>query len=153
VDDRRTIWLLVLAALAFIVGVVALFIAIDAKNNSTSDQDLAKSVRSEINKQIPALKTALSEQSRKVTAELRQAARAQARLKGSQAVDQGDLNKLLAQLKGTNAKLNRLSDDVNGLTNDVNALKNQQDRTRDTIGTLTRRVNRLQAQVQNKKNK
>jgi outer membrane murein-binding lipoprotein Lpp len=156
VDDRRATWLLVLAALAFVVGVVALFIAIDAKNNTTSDEDLAKSVRTEINSAIPHLKSALSSQSEAITtagARLRRAERTQKRLAGGQAIDRGDLNKLTAQLKASNAKLNRLSDDVNGLTNDVNALKNQQNRTRDTIGTLTRRVNRLQVQVQDKKNK
>jgi chromosome segregation ATPase len=153
VEDRRAVWLLVLGALAFVVGVVALLIAIDAKNATSSDEDLAKSVKTEISKQVPELQQALSAQSRKVAAGLRQAARAQARIKGSQAVDRKDLGKLSTQLKATNAKLNRLSDDVNGLTNDVNTLKNQQDRTRDTIGTLTRRVNRLQVQVQNKKNK
>ena len=102
---------------------------------------------------MPQLQKALSAQSRKVARGLRQAARARARLKGSQAVDQGDLNKVTAQLKAMQQQLNRLSGDVNGLTNDVNALKNQQNRTRDTVGTLTRRVNRLEVEVQNKKNK
>ncbi len=60
-----------------------------------------------------------------------------ARLQGGQAVDRGDLNKISAQMKATNAQVDHLSGDVNGLTNEVNALKNQQDRTRDTIGTLT----------------
>ena len=152
-DDRRSVWLLVLGALAFVVGVVALLIAIDAKNSSTSDEDLAKSVRTEISKQVPELQKALSSQSQEVTRGLRQAARARARIKGSQAVDRGDLNKLSAQLKTTQGQITRLSNDVKGLTNDVNALKNQQNRTRDTVGTLTRRVNRLQVQVQNKKNK
>ena len=151
--DRRTIWLLVLGGLAFIIGVIALFVAIDAKNNSTSDADLTKTVRSEIQSQVPQLQTALSDQSRKVAIGLRQAARARARLKGSQAVTQGDLNKLSGQLKPMRNQVNHLSREVNGLTNNVNALQNQQNRTRDTIATLTRRVNRLQVQVQNKKNK
>ena len=152
-DDRRVIWLLVLGGLAFVVGVVALLIAIDAKNATTSDEDLTKTVRSEIGKQVPQLQTALSAQSRKVAIGLRQAARARAQIKGKQVVDQGDLNKLSAQLKATHNDVNRLSNDVSGLTNEVNGLKNQQNRTRDTIATLTRRVNRLEAQVQQKKNK
>ena len=152
-DDRRTIWLLVLGGLAFIIGVIALLIAIDANNKTTSDEDLTKTVRSEISSQVPQLQKALSAQSQEVTRGLRQAARSRARLKGSQAVDQGDLNKVTSRLQAMQKQLNRLSGDVNGLTNDVNALKNQQNRTRDTVGILTRRVNRLEVEVQNKKNK
>ncbi len=148
-DDRRAIWLLVLGGLAFVVGVVALLIAIDAKNGNTSDEDLAKSVRGEIQKSVPQLKLALASQSKAIAtagARLRQAERAQKRLAGGQAIDRGDLNKLSSQLKA-------MQGDINGLTNDVNALKNQQNRTRDTVATLTRRVNRLQVEVEQKKNK
>ncbi len=152
-DDRRVIWLLVLGGLAFIVGVVALLIAIDANNKTTSDEDLAMTVRAEIGKQVPQLQTALSAQSRTVAVGLRQAARAQAQINGKQAVDKGDLTKISSQLKAMHNQVAHLSADVNGLTNDVNALKNQQNRTRDTIATLTRRVNRVETQVQNKKNK
>ena len=77
---------------------------------------------------------------------MRQAERSQKRLAGGQAIDRGDLNKLSSQIKA-------MQGDVNNLTNDVNALKNQQNQTRDSVSTLTARVDRLQTQVQQKKNK
>ena len=126
-----------------------MLIAIDAKNSTTSDEDLANSVRTQIEKSVPALKLALASQSKAIAtagARLRQAERAQKRLAGGQAIDRNDLNKLSAQIKA-------LQGDVNTLTNDVNALKNEQNKTRDSVANLTSRVDRLEVQVQQKKNK
>jgi len=98
---------------------------------------------------VPALKLALASQSKAIAtagARLRQAERAQKRLAGGQAIDRNDLNKLSAQIKA-------LQGDVNTLTNDVNALKNEQNKTRDSVANLTSRVDRLEVQVQQKKNK
>ncbi|MFN8159818.1 MAG: hypothetical protein U0R52_02070 [Solirubrobacterales bacterium] len=146
-DDRRAIWTLVLAGLAFVVAVVGLLIAIGAKNGNTSDAELANAVRTEISKDVPQLRAALASQSEAVAAagaRLRQAEREQRRLAGGQAVDRGDLNRLSSQIKA-------LQGDVNTLTNDVNSLQNGQDRTRNSLDTLTRRVNRLEDQVANQK--
>lgn len=145
-EERSNIWPIVLGALALVVGVVALLMAVDAKNNTSSNEELAKSVRAEINQQVPQLQGALSAQSKAVTQGLRQAARARAAIKGNQAIDRGDLNKLSSEIKA-------LQGDVNNLTDDVNALKNEQNKTRDTVANLTSRVDRLEVQVQQKKNK
>jgi septal ring factor EnvC (AmiA/AmiB activator) len=152
-------WLLVLGALAFIIGVIALFIALDAKNGNTSDDDLTKSVRTEVQRSVPALKLALASQSKAIAtagvrlrraertagARLRRAERTQRRLAGGQAIDRGDLKKLSAQIKGVQTN-------TANLTNEVNALKNQQNKTADSIAALNRRVNHLQAQQQKQKN-
>ncbi len=91
---------------------IALLIAIEANNNTTSDADLAKSVRREINQAVPRLKTALSSQSRAIAvagARLRQAERTQKRLAGGQVIDRGDLNKLSAQLKALHNNVSHLN--------------------------------------------
>jgi chromosome segregation ATPase len=140
-EDRSRVWLWVLGAAALIVAVVALVIAMQAKDGNTSDADVAKQVKAEAETQIAGLQKQIQGQvqaGRKAgaaaTVALRRIDREQKALSGNQAVSKSDLAKLSGQ--------------INALQSDVSNVTAQQNKMSDQVASLDQRVTHLQKQVQ-----
>jgi uncharacterized protein HemX len=110
------------AILAVLAAAVAIFLALDAREEGSDDEQVARQVRQETQRQILQIRASLGEK----------AGNAGARARSAEAE--------AAQTRATVAKL---SDQVTRLQGEVRTLRIQQNRTRDTLRNLSESVARI----------
>jgi hypothetical protein len=144
--DRREIGFVVFGAIGLIIGAVALFIAIGAKNDANDEQtaqaQAAQTLESQLSDKADKLKASLEADVAK-TSSVEKAA-AKAKKKGNKAQKAGNAaGKLAAENKQEIDKLRQSNDQ---LTKEVESLEAEQKQT-------TQKLLKLQLKVNQKKNR
>ena len=148
-DGREKVFAAV-GLLGLVIGVVALVVAITAKNGNTSDSEVEQQVKAELSQSIDEVRGTVS-------SEQGNARRAQRKTEGSITTNASDIAKLAKknkQLKGDVAssqdQITKLEDEIRKLTNQVSTLTDEQDSTQDKLRQLTDRVEDLSARKKNR---
>ena len=110
------------AILAVIAAAVAIFLALDARDSATDDEQVARQVRQETQRQIVQIRASLGEK----------AGNAGARARAAE-----------AEAEQTRATVAKLGDQVTRLEGEVKTLRIQQNRVRDTLRNLSESVAKI----------
>ncbi len=136
--------------LGLVIGVVALVLAITAKNGNTSDSEVEAQVKAELSKSI-------DEVSGTVNSNEGNARRAQRRAEGSISTNSNDITKLTKQNKklkrevaSSQDDITKLEDEIKKLTSQVSTLTDEQDSTEKKLRQLTDRVEDLSVRKKNR---
>jgi hypothetical protein len=107
------------AILAVLAAAVAIFLALDAREDSNDDEQVARQVRQETQRQIAQIRSSLGQK----------AGTAGARARAAE-----------AEAEQTRATVAKLGDQVTRLEGEVRTLRIQQNRVRDTLRNLSESV-------------
>ena len=122
-EQRRRIGFAeVLALLALVAAVVGIFLALDARDEGSDDQQVARQVRAETQRQIVAIRSSLGEKAGAAGARARQAE---------------------AEAEKTRATVAKLSSQITRLQGEVKTLRIQQNQVRDTLRNLSESVSKI----------
>lgn len=144
--SRTPTWIAAgLGALGLVVAIAALVIAIGAKDNAVSDQELAAAVRKEalvassaVKAQLEADVKAADKARRDIDKALVVARVARTRLRSEQSATNRQLATIAGQVKTLQANVDQLDNDVSGLTS-------KQDQLRSDVDSLITKVAALEA--------
>ncbi len=138
-EDRRSTLFAAVGAVGLVLGIVALVIAIGAKNDTQSESELSASVQQELDEKATSLKKELAAQASRTGSVAKQVNKALKRGEGAEKAASADRSET-AKLK---AELEKLTATTDRLTNDVAALQNDQTATKKQLEELTKTVNSL----------
>jgi hypothetical protein len=114
--ERRFGWVEIVALVAVVVAVVAIFLAIDARNSSSSDEEIAAQVQQETQRQVSQIRSEAGGQLESADQTARKAE-----------------SKADATAEKNQESVSRLESQVSELRGEVSALKSQQNQMRSTL--------------------
>lgn len=145
--DRRTLWLAIAGAAALIIAIVALILAVSAKNATNTDAKVTSAVNGAARLAVTGLHTQLQHDVASATAVLRALQASGAAAARTRAGLLRDINHNKAALALSNGTVGKLQTSVNSVTAQMRKL----DTTVTDLGsaqrTLTKRVDALSSQT------